>query len=70
VRRLHITLELVPGSEPIRGSVSGETANRNFTGWMQLITALQAAIEEDHSHRSEPGRGASTGTQLNHTPED
>jgi hypothetical protein len=50
VRELHITLELVPGSDPIRGSVRGETATRAFTGWMQLITALQAAIEEEDSH--------------------
>jgi hypothetical protein len=69
VRRLHITLELVPGSDPIRGSVSGETATHSFTGWMQLITVLQAAIEED-PHPTEPGSGADTSTYLNHTPED
>ena len=70
MRPLQITLELVPGSEPIRGSLSGETATRSFTGWMQLITALQAAIQEGPSQPSEPGRGANTRTDLSHTPED
>jgi hypothetical protein len=60
VQSLHIMLELVRGSEPIRGSVRGETATRSFTGWMQLITALQASIEEDETHLSEPGSGANT----------
>jgi len=58
VEGLHITLELVPGSEPIRGNVCGETATRSFTGWMQLITALQASIQEDETHLSERGPGA------------
>ena len=70
VRTLHITLELVPGSDPIRGHVLGETATRSFTGWMQLITALQAAIEEGQSHPSEPGRGAHTSTYPTYTSED
>jgi hypothetical protein len=69
VRRLHITLDLVPGTEPIRGSVSGETATRSFTGWMQLITALQAAIQEGHTDPS-PGSGADTSADLDHLPED
>jgi hypothetical protein len=67
VQALHITVELVPGSEPIRGSISGEAATRSFTGWMQLISALQAAIEEDRTHLSERGRVADTGAR---TPED
>jgi hypothetical protein len=60
VQALHITLQLVPGSEPIRGKVCGETATRSFTGWMQLITALQASIQEDQTHLSEPEPGANT----------
>jgi hypothetical protein len=70
VQRLHITLELVPGSEPIHGSVTGGTATRSFTGWMQLITVLQAAIQEDRTHPSEPGYGAGSSAELDHTPED
>ena len=57
---LHITLELIPGSDPIRGNVRGETATRSFTGWMELISALQASIEEDETHLSESGPGANT----------
>jgi hypothetical protein len=70
VRRLHITLELISSSEPIRGTVSGETAPRSFTGWMQLITVLQAAIQESETDPGKSGSGADTGTYLNHTPED
>lgn len=53
MRELHITLELVPDSDPIRGTVRDEAATRDFTGWMQLITALQAAIQEDEPHTPE-----------------
>jgi hypothetical protein len=67
---VQITLELAPGSDPIRGTVRGETATRGFTGWMQLISALQAAIEEGHSLPSEPARGAHASTYPNHTSED
>ena len=56
---LHITLDLVPGSDPIRGTVRGETATRGFTGWMQLITALQAAVQE--------AQRAHASTYPNHT---
>lgn len=59
VRELHITLELEPGTDPIRGNVRGETATRGFTGWMQLITALQAAVQE--------AQGAHPSTSPNHT---
>jgi hypothetical protein len=69
VRGLQITLELVPGSEPIRGRVCGETATRSFTGWMQLITVLQACIEEDQTHLSDTGHGGETSTYTD-APED
>ena len=69
VRRLQITLELVPGSEPLRGRVCGATATRSFTGWMQLFTALQASIEEDQTHLGDTGHGADTSTCPNQTPE-
>ena len=55
MRRLQITLEVVPGSEPITGTVSAAATPRSFTGWMELITALQAAIQEDTTHPSERG---------------
>lgn len=65
VRQLHITLELVPGSEPIRGTVCSDTATRSFTGWMELISALQAVIEEDDPHPNGSGCGADMGTYIN-----
>lgn len=70
VRALHITLELEPGSDPIRGNVRGATATRSFIGWMQLITALQAAVQEGESHAGEPGRSAGTSTYPNYPGED
>jgi hypothetical protein len=70
VQTLHITLELVPGADPLRGRVCGETATRGFTGWMQLITALQAAIEEDQTHPSKPGRSATPSAYPDHAPDD
>lgn len=70
VRRLHITLELVPGSDPICGSVRSEAATRSFTGWMQLITALEAAVQEDNANAGNAGGGVNTQTELNHGAED
>ena len=70
MEELKITLVLVPGSEPIRGTLSGETGSRSFTGWMQLITALQASIEEAHAHLSDLGRGANPSTNANQKPGD
>ncbi len=52
-RRLRMTVELDPDSEPIRGTVCDENAARSFTGWMQLVTALQAAIHGTHPDRTE-----------------
>jgi hypothetical protein len=49
-----MTVELDPDSDPIRGSVSDDHAARSFTGWMQLVTALQAAIDDAHPARTEP----------------
>jgi hypothetical protein len=69
VRRLHITLELVPGTDPLRGHVRGETATRGFTGWMQLITALQAVIEQDQTDLSTPGRSAAPSARPDHEPD-
>lgn len=48
-----MTVELDPDSEPICGTVSDDQAARSFTGWMQLITALQAAIDDPHPDRSD-----------------
>jgi hypothetical protein len=48
-----MTVELDPDSEPIHGTVSDENAARSFTGWMQLVTALQAAIDDTHPDRTE-----------------
>jgi hypothetical protein len=59
----------VSDSEPIRGSISGNAATRSFTGWMQLITALQGAIQEGDTDPGEPGSGADTSTIHDHTAE-
>ena len=48
-----MTVELDPDSEPICGTVSDAHAARSFTGWMQLVTALQAVIDDPHSGRTE-----------------
>lgn len=48
-----MTVELDPDSEPIRGTVSHDNAARGFTGWMQLVTALQAAIDDTHPDGTE-----------------
>lgn len=48
-----MTVELDPDSEPIRGTVSDDHAARSFTGWMQLVTALQAAIDDTRPDRAE-----------------
>ena len=39
-------VEFDPDSEPISGTVSGARIARPFIGWMQLVTALQAAIDD------------------------
>lgn len=39
-------VEFDPDSEPICGTVAGAWTARPFTGWMELVTALQAAIDE------------------------
>ena len=43
-RRGRMIVEMDADSEPIRGTVSDEQSARSFTGWMQLVTALQATI--------------------------
>jgi hypothetical protein len=55
-RRLRLTLELDPDSEPIRGTVTDQGAQRSFTGWMQLVTAMQAAVD-NAATRSISARG-------------
>jgi hypothetical protein len=39
-----VTIEMVPGAEPISGQVSDSAGRRRpFSGWMELIVALQQA---------------------------
>jgi hypothetical protein len=45
-----VTVEVEPGSDPISGRISDEQGTRPFTGWLELATALQAALD-----RSDPG---------------
>jgi hypothetical protein len=41
--RARIVIELSPGSDPIQGSVSSEVDDKGFSGWMELIDALERA---------------------------
>jgi hypothetical protein len=48
--RRSVTVELDQGSEPLTGSVAGSTGpRREFSGWLELIAALQheATANED-----------------------
>ena len=55
-RQRRVAVDLDPDSEPIRGVVFDDAVARSFTGWMQLVTALQAAIDRrvDHTETRKP----------------
>jgi hypothetical protein len=42
---LRLALELIPGREPIEGSLQGSGWSRAFAGWLELITAIESALE-------------------------
>jgi hypothetical protein len=42
-----MTLEVDPGSDPIRGRISDERGTRSFSGWLELAAALQDALDPD-----------------------
>jgi hypothetical protein len=54
--RLHIDLQ--PASEPIEGHLAGEHGETvSFTGWLELIAAIQHAMagaSDRTSHEGEP----------------
>lgn len=48
-------LELAPGSSPIAGAVGVEGEEpRPFSGWIDLIAALQEAAVADDAERDRP----------------
>lgn len=58
-----MTVQLAARSEPIQGTVSDESdAGRSFTGWMQLISALQAAIDKTAEPATGPDQRAGAPT--------
>jgi hypothetical protein len=40
-----VTVEVDPGSDPIRGLISDAGGTRPFFGWLELASALQAALD-------------------------
>ena len=55
-RRLHLSLELEPHREPIRGRLRVLHGDpREFEGWMELAAELQAAIEGGEDGEPQPG---------------
>ncbi len=56
--RRSVTVELDEGSDPLTGSVAGaEGPRREFSGWLELIAALQQAA----TTTKEDGYGAAAG---------
>jgi hypothetical protein len=55
-----MTLAIDVDSEPISGSISnGCHIERPFTGWIELVAAIEAVRSADHdSESSEPEGGA------------
>jgi len=49
-----LVLEIHPGSNPIRGRLGDETSARDFCGWLEFATALQAALEPPPDQVREP----------------
>lgn len=39
----HLELELMTGSKPIAGSITGIEGRREFTGWIELTQAISIA---------------------------
>lgn len=55
-RRLHLSLEIEPHSDPIRGRLHGRHGDpREFEGWMELAAELEAAIEGGEDGELQPG---------------
>jgi hypothetical protein len=38
-----VTVDIEPGSDPIRGHIEDEEGSRAFEGWLQLARALEQA---------------------------
>jgi hypothetical protein len=53
-----ITLELVPGADPIRGSIEhGDGTRESFWGWLELIDELGRIATDSRSSPPQPGQG-------------
>ncbi len=42
-----LTLEIVPGSDPINGRLGDGRESRTFSGWLELAAALQAVVDAE-----------------------
>ena len=57
---MHLSLELLPGNEPIKGSLADETGvSRSFEGWIELAAVLEALMD---SELQGPGNAHRAGT--------
>jgi hypothetical protein len=45
-RARRIVLEIEEGSEPLAGRLTDDGGARSFCGWLELATALQAALAD------------------------
>jgi hypothetical protein len=56
----HLQLSIYVDSDPISGSVSnGDAYAQPFTGWIDLVAAIEAA--RTHGHVTGPGSGVGDG---------
>jgi hypothetical protein len=54
---VRLTLELLPGSDPIAGSVRvAESGMRPFAGWIDLVAVIEEAIAVDPEEIRVPAR--------------
>ena len=61
----HITLELEPGADPIRGTIArGDGSSRRFWGWLELIEEVRRIAAGDPSRPPSPPGPADAGRAL------
>jgi hypothetical protein len=64
-----VTVEIDPDCEPIRGIVSDDNTARSVTGWMQLVTCAQAAIDRQADDADIRSQNDATQAPLAHGEE-
>jgi hypothetical protein len=53
-RTVNLSVSIDIGSEPIKGSVSnGNRDPQAFSGWIELVAAIEAARSEQHGSRGQ-----------------